>query len=58
LVRKFSRTSAAGWPLPNLAPFWNVALTNDCTVVRRHPEIGAGHIDVLKWGLLRPAAGE
>jgi putative SOS response-associated peptidase YedK len=39
-------------PLPNLAPSWNVAPTNDCAVVRRHPETGARHLDLLKWGLL------
>jgi putative SOS response-associated peptidase YedK len=39
-------------PLPNLAPSWNVAPTADCAVVRRHPEIGAWHLDLLKWGLL------
>jgi hypothetical protein len=27
-------------PLPNLAPSWNVAPTNDVPVVRRHPETG------------------
>ena len=39
-------------PLPNLAPSWNVAPTNDVAVVRRHPETGARHLDLLKWGLL------
>jgi putative SOS response-associated peptidase YedK len=39
-------------PLPNLAPSWNVAPTSDCAVVRRHPETGARHLDLLKWGLL------
>jgi hypothetical protein len=37
-------------PLPNLAPSWNVAPTSDCAVVRRHPETGAQHLDLLKWG--------
>jgi putative SOS response-associated peptidase YedK len=31
----------------------NVAPTNDCTVVRRHPDTGARHLDLLKRGLLR-----
>ena len=39
-------------PLPNLAPSWDVAPTSDCAVVRRHPETGARHLDLLKWGLL------
>jgi hypothetical protein len=39
-------------PLPNLAPSWNVAPTQDAAVVRRHPDTGARHLDLLKWGLL------
>jgi putative SOS response-associated peptidase YedK len=39
-------------PRPNLAPSWNVAPTNDCAVVRRHPQAGARHLDLLTWGLL------
>jgi putative SOS response-associated peptidase YedK len=39
-------------PLPNLAPSWNVAPTQDAAVVRRQPETGARHLDMLKWGLL------
>jgi len=35
-------------PLPNLAPSWNVAPTNEVAVVRRRPEIGARHLDLLK----------
>jgi SOS response associated peptidase (SRAP) len=38
-------------PLPNLAPSWNVAPTQDAAVVRRHPETGERHLDLLKWGL-------
>jgi putative SOS response-associated peptidase YedK len=26
--------------------------TSDCVVVRYHPETGARHLDLLKWGLL------
>jgi hypothetical protein len=33
-------------PLPNLALSWNVAPTNDCAVVRRHPETGARRLDL------------
>ena len=39
-------------PLPNLAPSWNVAPTSDCAVVRRHPQTGQRHLDLLTWGLL------
>jgi hypothetical protein len=36
-------------PLPDLAPSWNVAPTQDAAVVRRHPETDARHLDLLKW---------
>jgi hypothetical protein len=39
-------------PLPNLAPSLNVAPTQGAAVVRRHPDTGARHLDLLKWGLL------
>jgi putative SOS response-associated peptidase YedK len=39
-------------PLPNLAPSWNVAPTQDAAVVCRHPGTGQRHLDLLKWGLL------
>lgn len=39
-------------PLPNVAPSWNVAPTQDAMVFRRHPETRARHLDLLKWGLL------
>jgi putative SOS response-associated peptidase YedK len=48
IARIFGTTN----PLPNLAPSWNVAPTSDAAVVRRHPETGARHLDLLKWGLL------
>ena len=38
-------------PLPNLAPSWNVAPTQDAAVFRCHPDTGARHLDLLKWGL-------
>ena len=38
--------------LPNLAPSWNVAPTQSAPVVRRHPETGERHLDLLRWGLL------
>jgi putative SOS response-associated peptidase YedK len=39
-------------PLPNLAPNWNVAPTQAAMVVRRHPQTGERHLDVLRWGLV------
>jgi len=39
-------------PLPDLAPSWNVAPTSDAAVVRRNPETGARHLDLLKRSLL------
>ena len=38
--------------LPNVAPSWNVAPTQSAMVVRRYPETGEHHLDLLKWGLL------
>ena len=39
-------------PTPNVAPSWNVAPTQSAIVVRRHPETGERHLDLLQWGLL------
>jgi putative SOS response-associated peptidase YedK len=39
-------------PVPNLAPSWNRAPTQDALAVRRHPETGARHLDPLRWGLV------
>jgi len=39
-------------PLPNVAPSWNVAPTQSAMVVRRHPESGERHLDLLSWGLV------
>ena len=40
-------------PLPDLAPFWNVAQpTQGAAVVRRHPVTGGRHLDLLKWDFL------
>ena len=39
-------------PIPNVAASWNVAPTQQAMVVRRHPETGGRHLDLLQWGLL------
>lgn len=39
-------------PLPDFAPSWNVAPGQLAPVVRRHPQSGARHLDLLRWGLL------
>ena len=48
LARLFRTVNAT----PNVAPSWNVAPSQDAPVVRRHPETGARHLGLLKWGLL------
>ncbi len=47
-MRQLFRTTGAP---PNLAPSWNVAPTQSAPVVRRHPETGKRHLDLLRWGL-------
>ncbi len=37
---------------PNLPPSFNRAPTQEGLVVRRHPETGARHLDILRWGLV------
>ena len=39
-------------PLPDTVPTWNLAPGQDALVVRRHPETGARHLDLLRWGLV------
>src|ERR1035437_312296 len=39
-------------PLPNVAASWNVAPSQNAMVVRRHPETGERHLDLLTWGLV------
>jgi len=48
LARYFETTN----PTPNFAPTWNMAPTQEGLVVRRHPESGARHLDILRWGLV------
>jgi len=39
-------------PPPNFPPSWNLAPTQQAPVVRRHPESGERHLDLLTWGLV------
>lgn len=39
-------------PFPRFPPSWNIAPSQDAPVIRRHPETGARHLDLLTWGLL------
>jgi putative SOS response-associated peptidase YedK len=39
-------------PVPNAPPRFNVAPTQESLVVRRNPETGARHLDLLRWGLV------
>jgi putative SOS response-associated peptidase YedK len=39
-------------PLPNIGPSWNLGPTQPSLVVRRHPQTGERHLNVLTWGLL------
>ncbi len=39
-------------PLVNLPPSWNVAPSQPAMVVRRHPQSGDRHLDLLRWGLV------
>ncbi len=41
-----------GAPLPNARPSWNIAPTQKAPVVRRNPETGTRHLDLLQWGLV------
>lgn len=48
IARYFATVNA----VPNLVPSFNRAPTQDGLAVRRHPETGALHLDVLRWGLV------
>lgn len=39
-------------PLPNVPPRYNAAPTQSLMVVRRNPETGRRHLDLLRWGLV------
>lgn len=49
LIRRLFGTTGA---IPNDAPSYNVAPTQSTAVVRRHPETGERHLDLLRWGLI------
>jgi putative SOS response-associated peptidase YedK len=48
IARLFGTTNS----LPNLKPTWNMAPTMSAPVVRRNPESGERHLDLLTWGLV------
>ena len=48
LVRYFD----AAPPTPNHPPSWNIAPTQAGLVLRRNPQTGTRHLDVLRWGLV------
>lgn len=48
-IARFFRTTNT---LPNIGPSWNVAPSQQAMVVRRHPDTGERHLDLLQWGLL------
>ena len=49
-IRALFRTTT---PLPDMAqPSWNIAPSQPALAVRRHPETGARHLDLLLWGLV------
>lgn len=39
-------------PPEDARPFWDIAPSQPALVVRRHPETGARHLDLLQWGLV------
>ena len=49
-IRALFRTTT---PLHDMAqPSWNIAPSQPALAVRRHPETGARHLDLLLWGLV------
>ncbi len=48
-IRALFRTANA---LINQPANWNVAPTQDAMVIRRHPQTGERHLDLLRWGLV------
>ena len=51
-VAEIERAFATVNATSNLGPNYNVAPTQQGLVVRRHPQSGDRHLDVLQWGLV------
>lgn len=51
-VADIARHFESANPTPNHPPSWNIAPTQDGLVLRRHPQTGDRHLDVLRWGLV------
>ncbi|WP_426956950.1 SOS response-associated peptidase [Muricoccus radiodurans] len=51
-LAEYYRLNRTERPLPNFAPNWNVAPTQDGPVIRRNPESGERQLDLLRWGLV------
>lgn len=47
-----ARLFATVGPLPNVAPSWNLAPSQEAMVVRRHPETSERRLDLLSWGFV------
>ena len=45
-------------PVPNFAPSWNIAPSQQAMAVRRHPKTGERHLDLLTWGFVPHWAGD
>lgn len=39
-------------PVPNVAPSWNIAPSQQAMAVRRQPKTGERHLDLLTWGFV------
>ena len=46
IARMFGAVNA----VPNAAPTWNIAPSQSAMVIRRRPETGERHLDLLRWG--------
>lgn len=51
-VSEIARFARVATGLPNVAPSWNKAPTQEAPVLRRHPHSGQRHLDLLRWGLV------
>lgn len=52
LRRMFAASGSEPAGLPNIAPTWNMAPTQQAPVVRIHPQTLERRIDLLRWGLV------